>query len=128
MASIETIREKARERQLRYRERKGGVYRHSAGCRSCGAVLSRYNPDPTCSACTPKLITHAQYLDECDPAADINTIRLVEVCQRGHDLLEHGQIVHAGGGRMTRRCGKCRKERQKAYARQRRARLRQQTA
>jgi hypothetical protein len=29
---------------------------------------------------------------------------------------------------MTRRCGKCRKERQKAYARPRRPRLRQQTA
>lgn len=113
----------ARDRMRAYRDRKRGVHQHGTGCLACGTILSRYNPDTWCATCTPKIITHAQYLDEFDPAIEVSPLTGVNTCKRGHDLLEHGRMVHAEKGRMTRRCSICRKERQKLYARERRARL-----
>ena len=109
-----------------FRDRKRGVHQHRAACTKCGAILSRYNPDPTCAACDAGIPTHAEYLAQFDPAVETNGLHAVDACKRGHDLVEHGRMVHAGDGRMTRRCGLCRKEREKLYQRERRARLKHQ--
>ena len=98
-------------------------------CTHCAAKLSRYaEPETTlCWSCFATHGTHEEYVDA--EAYRTGEQRLSEyVCKRGHDLELHGQLVPAGDGRHTRRCGICRKERQKISARNRRARLTQATA
>lgn len=92
-------------------------------CADCGCRLSQYNPDPRCAACDhARDTTYEDYFASSSIAKSREgQLRGADTCKRGHDLLIHGQTVDAGGGRLTRRCMLCRREREAAYQRERRA-------
>jgi hypothetical protein len=99
----------------------------SRQCDQCGARLSRYADadDTTCAPCyasTPR--SYEDHLTTVALAIEQRG-RGIDFCQRGHDLQIHGRMVHAGGGRHTRRCMLCRRERERVYAQNRRARLKE---
>lgn len=116
----------ARDRMRRYRLRLRGINPDvdNARCIMCCAVLSRYS-EPGSTLCAPCFRihgTHEQYIDEQIRRSEGDQ-RTRFTCHRGHDLEQHGKLYNAGGGRYTRRCALCRKEREREYAKQRRARL-----
>lgn len=100
----------------------------SRACTHCGCNLSRYNDTPLCSACTA--IKPPSYDDYFASVADTTEgkLRGADTCRNGHDLTIHGKVIQTGGGRSTRRCMTCRREREKQYQRDRRARLKQAAA
>lgn len=118
-------RDQTRERVRRFRARQRGE-EHAPPvptCGRCSAQLSRYaEPDATlCAPCFRTHGTHEEYVDTQGHKTGEHH-RTAYTCARGHDLEQHGQIVDAGNGRTTRRCSICRKERQREYQRNRRAR------
>ena len=89
-------------------------------CSQCDAILSTYNQGLVCAPCETKTITHAEYTAACDPAQQATRLRGDDVCKRGHDLLTHGVMKNTGGGRISRKCRACERERATNY-RQRKA-------
>jgi hypothetical protein len=98
-------------------------------CVECGAGLSRYadETDTTCAPCYNR--SERSYEEHLASIVDVIAQRRIgstkEFCQRGHDLQEHGRMISKGDGTTTRRCMVCRRERERAYAQQRRARLKE---
>ena len=89
-----------------------------ARCADCGAKLSRYREPGTtrCWACSSG--NH-------EPGhAERSRNRERGICQRGHDLDEHGVIVRTEGDRYSRKCGACIRLRATEYQKRRRARRR----
>lgn len=101
----------------------------SRACIECGARLSRYasESDTTCAPCYAR--TERSYEEHLASIVDVVAQRRVgasnDFCKRGHDLIEHGRMIPKGDGTKTRRCMVCRRERERAYAQQRRARLKE---
>jgi hypothetical protein len=91
-------------------------------CTRCGARLSIYNPGLYCATCETRMITHAEYVEACDPAIDRLRLHGTNTCLRGHDLVTHGVMKNTGGGRMSRKCRECERLRVAAH------RLRKATA
>ena len=87
-----------------------------AHCVDCGAKLSRYR-EPGATRCATCSTRHADH-------ADAERARERGICQRGHDLEQHGVIVRTEGDRYSRKCGACIRIRATEYQKRRRARRR----
>lgn len=104
-----------------------------SACARCGAILSRY-AEPGATLCAPCWASSdPPYEDHLNAlVASVHAERergaSETFCKRGHNLLDHGLMVNAGDGRLTRRCMECRRERGRTYQRERRARLSAQAA
>lgn len=94
----------------------------SRACRRCGARLSRY-AEIGDEFCLPCFRTAGEHIDLIDAVARANG-EPETVCKRGHDLDEYGAPAMRTGGRPTRICLACKRERDAGYARKRRARER----
>lgn len=90
-------------------------------CLECGARLSRY-ADAGETRCAPCGGTrYESHLSMIDAVARAQRERTT-VCKRGHDLDEHGKIMRRENGRETLSCAACKRDRDREYARERRAR------
>ena len=91
-------------------------------CRRCGARLSRH-AETTDEFCLPCFRDVGEHIDLIDTIARTNG-EPETVCKRGHDLDQYGVPARRTGGRTTRICLACKRERDAGYARKRRARER----
>ena len=73
-----------------------------------------------CAAHEPAHITHVDYIESVITKREAR-LEGADTCIRGHDLLVHGRMRNAGGGRITRSCQACNTERQRKYRKEKAA-------